>query len=130
MIVCEKCGKKFKRHDEMVLLVEIAKGNDVILVRNGPDVELPSDPSKYRDIFGCPNCNTDAHFREVPSKYKRKFRKGGKILSLDELSRQEYVFWNDKITHSGWFLSWQFRMAKDHIGENGCIYYAIKEESK
>lgn len=61
--------------------------------------------------------------------YKR-FRRGGHILSLDELARQEFVFWNDVLTHKGWFLSWQFRMAQNAIGENGCIYYAIKEEGK
>lgn len=59
--------------------------------------------------------------------YKR-FQRGGHILSLDELARQEFVFWNDTLTHNGWFLSWKIRMAQNAIGENGCIYYAIKKE--
>lgn len=62
------------------------------------------------------------------SRKRRKYRRGGHILSLDELARQEFVYWNDKITHRGWFLSWQFRMAAEQIGEKGHIYYAIKEE--
>lgn len=59
---------------------------------------------------------------------KRKYRKGGHILSLDELARQEFVYWNDKITHFGWFQSWQFRLAINAVGPNGCVYYAIKEK--
>lgn len=61
--------------------------------------------------------------------YKRKFRKGGHILSLDELARQDFVYWMDKIQPRCWFMSWQFRMAKNAIGERGVIFYAIKEDS-
>lgn len=59
---------------------------------------------------------------------KKKYRKGGHILSLDELARQEFVYWHDKITHRGWFQNWSFRMAAGCIGEKGCIFYAIAEE--
>lgn len=62
--------------------------------------------------------------------YRRKYRRGGHILSLDELVRQEFVYWNYKVTHRGWFIVWQLRMAAHAIGENGCIYYAIKNESE
>ena len=55
--------------------------------------------------------------------YKRKYRKGDPITSLDELSKQEFIYFFDKITHRGWFMSWQFRMAKQFI-ERGCLYYA------
>lgn len=58
------------------------------------------------------------------SKYKRKYRKGGQITSLDALVTQEFVYFHDKITHSGWFMSWQFRLAKIYI-DRGCLYYAI-----
>lgn len=61
---------------------------------------------------------------------KKKYRRGGHILSLDELARQEFVYWHDKITHRGWFLSWQFRMAAHAVGETGCIFYAIKIEEE
>ena len=57
--------------------------------------------------------------------YKRKYAKGEKITSLDELARQEFVYFQDKITHCGWFLSWQFRMAKSFI-DRGFLYYAKK----
>ncbi len=62
------------------------------------------------------------------AKYKRKYRRGGHILSLDELARQDFVYWNDKITPRGWFMSWKFRMAANAIGEHGAIYYAIRNE--
>lgn len=57
--------------------------------------------------------------------YKRKYHKGDQITSLDELSKQEFIYFFDKITHCGWFMSWQFRMAKRFI-DRGCIYYAEK----
>lgn len=57
---------------------------------------------------------------------KRKYRKGGPILSLDELSRQEFVYVDHKITHCGWFQSWQFGYTK-RMMEQGRICYAIKE---
>lgn len=56
---------------------------------------------------------------------KRKYRRGCHILSLEELARQDIVFWRDKPTAKGWFLSWQFKMAVDAIGEKGVIFYAM-----
>ncbi len=56
---------------------------------------------------------------------KRKWRRGSHILSLDELARQEVIFWFDKPTSKGWFSSWQFRMAAKAIGEKGAIFYAM-----
>lgn len=56
---------------------------------------------------------------------KRKYRRGCRILSLDELARQEVVFWRDKPTARGWFLSWQFRMACNAISPRGVIFYAM-----
>lgn len=57
--------------------------------------------------------------------YKRKYRKGERITSLDDLSEQEFVYFFDKITHRGWFMSWQYRLAKHYI-DRGCLYYAEK----
>jgi hypothetical protein len=57
--------------------------------------------------------------------YRRKYRKGERITSLDELSKQEFVYFFDKITHRGWFMSWQYRLAKCYI-DRGCLYYAEK----
>lgn len=59
------------------------------------------------------------------SKYQRQYRKGERILSLDELSKQKFVYFFDKITHCGWFGSWQFRLAQSYI-ERGWLYYAVK----
>ena len=53
--------------------------------------------------------------------YKRKYTKGEKITSLDELVQQEFVYWHDKITHQGWVTSWQLRMACLAI-QNGVIF--------
>jgi hypothetical protein len=57
--------------------------------------------------------------------YKRKYKKGKQIASLDELSQQEFVYFFDKITHRGWFMSWQFRMAKGFI-DRGLLFAAEK----
>lgn len=51
--------------------------------------------------------------------YKRKYRRGEAITSLDELAKQEFVYFFDKITHRGWFMSWQFSLAE-------ILYYAEK----
>jgi aminopeptidase C len=58
--------------------------------------------------------------------YKRKYRKGEKITSLDELAKQEFIYFWDKITHAGWFMSWQFRLADRYI-KRGVLYYAIEK---
>lgn len=59
--------------------------------------------------------------------YKRKYCKGGKITSLDELAKQKFVYCYDKILHNGWFGSWQFSFAKRMI-DRGVIFYAVKKE--
>jgi hypothetical protein len=58
-------------------------------------------------------------------KYKRKYRKGEKITSLDEMTKQEFIYFFDKITHRGWFMSWQTRLAHQYI-KRGWLYYAVK----
>lgn len=57
--------------------------------------------------------------------YKRKYRKGKQITSLDELYKQEFIYFHHKITHCGWFRSWQFRLAQTYI-DRGWLYYAEK----
>lgn len=57
--------------------------------------------------------------------YSRKYRKGKQITSLDELSKQEFIYFFDKITHCGWFMSWQFRLAQRYV-ERGYLYRAEK----
>lgn len=58
---------------------------------------------------------------------KRKYRKGKPITSLDELAKQDFIYFCDKITHHGWFKSWQFRLAQRYI-ERGMLYYAVRIE--
>jgi hypothetical protein len=60
---------------------------------------------------------------------KRKYRKGQLIKSLNELVEQEFVYFNNKITHRGWFESWPIRTAKIMI-EHNAIREAIKIESE
>ena len=63
---------------------------------------------------------------EKQKKSRKKYRKGGIILSLDELARQEFVFFNEKIYHRGWFASWQLSWCAARI-KFGELRYAIKE---
>lgn len=57
--------------------------------------------------------------------YKRKYKPGSLITSLDVLYSQEFVYWRDKITHCGWVRSWQMRMAFEAL-QGKVIRYAIK----
>ena len=47
------------------------------------------------------------------------YKMGGPIRALDELARQEFIFFssknNPKLYHCGWFMSWQFRVAARYI---------------
>lgn len=60
---------------------------------------------------------------------RQKYRRGGKILSMDELVRQDFVYFHDKIYHQGWFLSWQLRWAVTRL-KWGELYYAIREDDE
>lgn len=126
MIVCNNCGRKFRDEYGLALCVITENGDDTVTAKLYDGDEI--DESQSEIVRGCPDCLTDAFLMDKPSRYKRKYRKGGHILSLDELVKQDFVYWHDKIHPRGWFLSWQLRMTARAIGENGCIYYAIKEE--
>ena len=56
--------------------------------------------------------------------YKRKYKQGGKILSLDALTKQDFVYWHDKIIPRKWFMCWQIEMTIRAM-ESGIIRYAI-----
>ncbi len=62
------------------------------------------------------------------SKPKTQYIRGEQITSLDELAVQEYVYWHHKLTHNGWFMNWQFRMAYNAIQRKNVIYKAIKRQ--
>ena len=59
--------------------------------------------------------------------YKRKYRIGDRITSMDQLANQQFVYCRGKILHNGWFMSWQFRMAKNAV-DRGCVFAAIKND--
>lgn len=59
--------------------------------------------------------------------YKRKYRKGRQIASLDELEKQEFIYCRHQILHAGWFTSWPVRLAKKEL-DSGVIYTAEKIE--
>lgn len=85
------------------------------LVEDSPDPELTR------------NCQ---HFRSKRKKRKHgelKYRQGGTIRSLDELARQEFVYFHDKIYHKGWFGSWQLMWCETRI-KFGELRYAVKED--
>ena len=62
-------------------------------------------------------------------KYIRKYCRGKKITSLDELANQKFIYFYDKITHNGWFMSWQCSLAKRYI-ERGVLYYALPNNER
>lgn len=45
----------------------------------------------------------------------RKFNRGEKIRSLDEICTQDFIWWKNKVYHKGWFRSWQFQFLFNHI---------------
>lgn len=49
------------------------------------------------------------------------------ITSLDELAKQDMVFFNGQLVHHAWFMSWQFRTAERAM-KLGLIKYAIKKK--
>ena len=55
--------------------------------------------------------------------YKRKYRKGEKITSLDELMKQDFVYLRDKILNYGFFGSWQIWLVQFYI-QKGMLFYA------
>lgn len=61
--------------------------------------------------------------------YKRKYRKGKQITSLDELYKQEFIYQGSQILHHGWFGSWQLRLSQIYI-DRGWLYTAEKVDGE
>lgn len=59
----------------------------------------------------------------------RKYTKGDVITTIEELDKQEFIYFNNKIYHHGWWSSWQYRMVVRYLN-NGWLYKAIKKEIK
>lgn len=56
--------------------------------------------------------------------YKKKFKKGKPIRSLDELMKQKWVMWGDSPRHMGFVGSMQMRTV-DRLMQLGYFSYAI-----
>jgi hypothetical protein len=56
--------------------------------------------------------------------YKKKFKKGKPIRSLDELIKQNWVMWGDSPRHMGFIGSMQMRTV-DRLMQLGYFSYAI-----
>lgn len=59
----------------------------------------------------------------------KAYRPGDKITSLDELMKQELVYFNHKITNKGWFQNWQIGWA-NHYMQRGFVRKTIKIEQE
>lgn len=59
--------------------------------------------------------------------YTKKWKKGKRIASLDEISEEKMIFIRDKVYHCGWFQSMQFRVLKDYM-DNGWLFKAVRRE--
>lgn len=56
-----------------------------------------------------------------------KYKKGSRITCLEELVRQDVVFFSDKVLHRSFFQSWQIRYAVFQI-EHGTLFRAERVE--
>ena len=63
--------------------------------------------------------------------YKRKYKCGKRIKTLDEFSKCEFVWVHDKVYHRDWAQSWHFRDVL-YLLKAGNLYKAekIKEKSE
>ena len=55
-----------------------------------------------------------------------RFRKGGRILTLDELVKQKIIFVSDSLVHNEKFMDWTVETARQGL-EQRVLYYAIKD---
>lgn len=58
----------------------------------------------------------------------KKYYKGRVIRSLDELAKQEFIFFGHKVYHKGWYLSWPLRNVLALL-EGGKIFEAVRIEN-
>ena len=52
-----------------------------------------------------------------------KYRKGSRITCIEELAKQDVVFFRDKVLHRSFFQSWQMRYAIIQIAQ-GTLFHA------
>ena len=60
----------------------------------------------------------------------KKYKQGDAIWSLRELDKQEFIFFNGKVYHRGWWQSWQYRTLRDYL-DSGRLFraYVVYENS-
>lgn len=56
-----------------------------------------------------------------------KYRKGSRITCMEELVKQDVVFFREKVLHRSFFQSWQIRYAIIQI-ERGTLFRAEKAD--
>lgn len=59
---------------------------------------------------------------------RRNYTKGEPIHSLDELLKQNFIYFYDKIYHIGWFGSWQLRFTQHQLNRK-VLYKAVKKST-
>lgn len=60
---------------------------------------------------------------------KRKYKPGPPIRTLDELAKQDFIYFFGRILPRGWFMNWQLRLTTDCLNR-GWIRSAVKIENK
>lgn len=58
---------------------------------------------------------------------KTRYIKTRLIKSLDELASQEFVYFNGKLVHRGWFLNWQLKMTITFLEQSRLHCAEVKE---
>lgn len=60
--------------------------------------------------------------------YKRKYRQGARVKSIEEFLRSsetQYFWWHGRTVHKQVFLHWQVDTLIKVIG-GGCLYFAVE----
>ena len=55
--------------------------------------------------------------------YKRKYRKGAKIESLNDIENEIYIYLDNTIYHAGCWQSWRYRDLLIYM-QRGRLFYA------
>ena len=61
---------------------------------------------------------------------KKKYTKGRRITSLDDLYQQDFIMWHGKVYHKGWTHAWQIQMAVNAIYSETGMWVAVRTEAK
>jgi len=55
--------------------------------------------------------------------------KQGKIMTIDDMMKEDFIIVYNKVYHRGWFMGWTCRTAQKYISW-GVMYYAYKIKSQ